>query len=129
MPKPSVEDIVNAVAVAMRKQLRENTGKTGWWQLSVRECFRRAEGEFMELRDTLQSYPASGAIEAEVGDIANYLGMLLCNAERRPTDRLEMASITADLESLVLDLYSSRIERQKLNSLLQRVRRLKAELA
>lgn len=63
----------------MVKRLDVNRWKTGWANLSFRECLRRMESEVGELRKALRQEKPPAEILAEAADVANFAAFLASN--------------------------------------------------
>lgn len=72
--------LVTQYADAMACELEENSGKSGWWNLTVRQCLQRAEQEMGELRRAVERGASMGDICSEAADVGNFLAMLVWRA-------------------------------------------------
>lgn len=78
--------LVTRFADDMARELENNyDSKTGWWNLSPRQCLVRAEQEIGELRRAMEAGKSFEVVRSEAADVGNFLAMLtwnLCNELR-----------------------------------------------
>lgn len=71
--------LVTRFADDMAREYEANGHKTGWWNLSPRQCLGRAEQELGELRRALEKGAPFEAVRGEAADVGNFLAMLVWN--------------------------------------------------
>ncbi len=69
--------LVTRFADDMARELEDNSHKSGWEELSVRQCLKRAEQEMTELRRAVVGGASFETIRAEAADVGNFLAMLV----------------------------------------------------
>ena len=69
--------LVTKYADDMARELEANDFKSGWWNLSPRQCLQRAEQELAELRRALEKEESFERIRSEAADVGNFLAMLV----------------------------------------------------
>ena len=83
---PMTPRLVTRFADDMAREL-ENTGhKSGWQDLSPRQCLARAEHELAELRRAMERGDSFESIRSEAAEVGTFLAMLVwneCSRRRR----------------------------------------------
>jgi NTP pyrophosphatase (non-canonical NTP hydrolase) len=82
--------LITKFADDMARELENNGHKSGWEELTVKQCLRRAEMELKELRGAIEFKGTRfETIRAEAADVGNFLAMLVwraCEDEDRKLD-------------------------------------------
>ena len=72
------------IALAMQKELDNNSHKMGWALCDLNWLLERAEEEIKELRQAVKKNKSIKRVISECADVANFMMMFADNYEQKP---------------------------------------------
>ena len=71
-------------ALAMQKEMDANSCKSGWWNLTPKQCLNRLRREVREVAKAIEQNKSREDVRSECADVGNFAMFLSCNYTPTP---------------------------------------------